>query len=505
MMTYFLCTHKMKKGKKVQMLLSTLLNQIFLMKKNLFCLSLLLFIFFLGILPYAYGDNQTSTVSPVLPSTSLPYQIRIEQDNFSLPNGLQSFAYATHEDKWLLLAGRTNGLHNFNEDTNNFPPNKQNTTVYVVDPKNQRVYSKPLDDPYSGLTQHQIDTLSVTSPQFYQWEKTLYITGGYGVDTATGLFSTKATLTAINVPKLMHWVIHSKPHSTAAEHIRQISDPIFQVTGGYMTRVNQDLWLLVFGQNFMGYYLPSSNGAYTEQVRCFQIQDNGIDLHAFPKPSESPKPAYRRRDLNVVPIIQQAGYEEESSYVALSGVFTISGGAWTVPVNVYEDGTTFMADPNDPNTFKQAMNNYASPTFGAFSKNTGSMYITIFGGISFGYFQNNVFLTDSELPFINQITTIQMDAAGQFTQYLMDNEYPVIPNAVNGNPLLFGAGAQFIPVDTLSTYENGVVKLDEIHAFKSFIGYIVGGIQSKLPNTNTSADSAASPYIFKVYLTKNET
>jgi len=48
------------------------------------------------------------------------------------------------------------------------------------------------------------------------------------------------------------------------------------------------------------------------------------------------------------------------------------------------------------------------------------------GGISFGYFDNGVFQTDGELPFINQVTTIRIDPQGRFTQYLMDAEYPVI-------------------------------------------------------------------------------
>ena len=100
-----------------------------------------------------------------------------------------------------------------------------------------------------------------------------------------------------------------------------------------------------------------------------------------------------------------------------------------------------MADPSDPYTFKQGMNNYICPTVGLYSMNTGDMYTILFGGISFGFFENGVFKTDEEIPFINQFTTIKINPCGQFRQYLMDTEYPFILSTQSnpGNRLLFGA------------------------------------------------------------------
>src|ERR1700722_2401775 len=178
--------------------------------------------------------NQTSTLSPILPPDSLPFTITIEQATFSLPNGIHSGASAIYKGKWLFLAGRTNGLHGFANDTHNFPPQKQNTVVYVVDLQKQTTFSRALDDPTSGLSQEQIDQLSVTSPQSFQNGKTLYVSGGYGVDTATGLFNTKTTLTAIDIPGLIKWVINPSKGISAVRHIRQTSHPLLQVTGGYM-------------------------------------------------------------------------------------------------------------------------------------------------------------------------------------------------------------------------------------------------------------------------------
>lgn len=464
-------------------------------------LSLLLFPLFV----FGTSPNQTEETTPILPGSHLPFEVSIELANFSLPAGLHSGVEAVYDGKWILFAGRTNGLHGFNA-TNNFPPAFQNTLVYVIDPANGTVFYKDLNDPSSGLTQKEVDLLSVTSPQSYQHKKTLYMTGGYGIDRATGLFNTKPYLTAINLPGLVQWVLSGVPLKSS---IRQLEHPIFQVTGGYMDRGDGGLTLLIFGQNFTGQYTPGSNGEYIEQVRRFYIHDDGKKLSVHIKKSlpEVRDPNYRRRDLNIIPIVRNLIGESVPSFAALSGVFTIPGGIWTVPVLIDIKGTAEMNNPHSPATFKQGMNNYVCPTLGLYSGHFGSMYIVLFGGLSYGYFDSNGFQTDEEIPFINQVTTITYDQHAQFSQYLMDAAYPVIPSNFSnpGNPLLFGAGAFFFRSEALCSYDNGVVKYDDIPKDRTLMGYIVGGIMSTLPNTSQNSDSAASPYIFKVWLKKRIT
>lgn len=446
-----------------------------------------------------FSENQTLTTSQVLPQDPIPFRIRIEEADFSLPSGWHSGATAVHNGKWLLIAGRTNGMHGFNHNNNNFPPQKQNRTVYVIDPAEGTVAYRSLDDPESGLSQEEIDQLSVTSPQSCFNGETLYISGGYGVITETGTFDTKSTLTAIDLSGFINWV--TKRKGTAKEHIRSTSHPLMKVTGGAMFLVDSHLSaLLVFGQNFQGYYIPESEGIYTKQVQRFQIIDNGKSLYVMPLKSEAPNEDYRRRDLNVVPIMRN----HEPSLLALSGVFTVSGGIWTVPVHIKPNGKTFMADPLNPETFKQGMNNYASASIGLYSKKTDDMYIVLPGGISFGYFDNGTFTTDTEFPFINQVTTVRINKDGKFDQYIMQGEYPVIYSTGSnpGNQLLFGAAAKFFPEVDLSEYANRVLRLDKLHEGFHVLGYIVGGIMSTVPNTNTISDSTASPYIFRVILEK---
>ncbi|MCX5922223.1 MAG: hypothetical protein NTX86_02755 [Candidatus Dependentiae bacterium] len=269
-----------------------------------------------------------------------------------------------------------------------------------------------------------------------------------------------------------------------------------------MYQVGKNPTLLIFGQNFAGFYNGSSNGDYTQQVRRFRIVDNGDYLGVIVYPATPPNPNYRRRDLNVVPIVQYNKDDKKvPGFVALSGVFTLNTGIWTVPVEITTNGQPSMADPTLSATFKQGMNNYACPHAELLSKH-GNMYTILFGGITFGFFQNKTFQTDSEIPFTNQMTIVKRNRCGLYEQYLLPTQYPVILSKASNpnNQLLFGAGGIFIRACDIPTTCNKVINLKKIKK-PTVIGYILGGIQSTLPNTNTSSDSAASPYIFKVILT----
>jgi hypothetical protein len=449
-------------------------------------------------------ENQTPTTTPILSGDLLPFTVTVDQSSFQLPSGFHSGVVGHSGSLWLFLAGRTNGLHGFENDDDNFPVSKQNTYVHVVDFVNQIVHTKSLTEFDSGLSPQEVDLLSVTSPQFYQRGNTLYMTGGYGVNSSDGSFGTKDALTAIDVAGLINWVVSPQPGETAVQHIRQIFHPTFQVTGGEMSQTGNNPTLLVFGQNFDGFYSDTGNGTYTNQVRRFRIIDDGHRLSAKILKPTHPSSDYRRRDLNIVPYVKIHDHKLESLFVALSGVFTPSGGIWTVPVAIRPDGDTFESDPSKSSTFKQGMNNYVSANAGFFSRSTNSMYTTLFGGISFGFFSGSTFETDDEIPFINQITTIKNDSHGNFSQYIMAEQFPVIPSTGPhvGNPLLFGAAAEFVPIfsSSIPRFDNGVIDYDKLTTGSYQIGYIVGGIQSTVPNTATINDSSASRYIFNVFL-----
>lgn len=491
--------------------------------------------------------NQTSNLTLPLPEDSLPYRVTIEQADFMLPAGIHSFAYAVHEGEWLLIAGRTNGLHNVdNTDPNNNPflPSQQNINVFVVNPKTKITYYRSLYDPSAKLSQAQIDLLSTSNTLFYhaKQKNTLYVVGGYGIDTASNTMGTKQALTAIDIPNLIQWVKNPEKSKSAAACVRTIFDPIFQLTGGVMLQSNEhEPYLLAFGQNFDGNYTASSEGSYSRQIRPIQIIDNGHSLFVQKHPQPTPLSYYRRRDLNVIPIVKKKGKSLTMSFAALSGVFTPADannnpGAWTIPIEIDPDGSSRMQDPNNPNTFAQAMNNYSCPTLGLYSAKKNQMYTLLFGGISASLFSDgsncntdsnpqcnactawlpakgSIFTPCCNLPFSNDITTIEIDKHGVYRQYMMSGTYPIInsnppvcsgftPMTCSGDPLqtiyYFGANAVFIPTEGLPTFPNGVIALDRLGSKPVFVGYIVGGIASTILDTNCTTDTQASFYVFKV-------
>lgn len=468
--------------------------------KTLCCLLFFLLTFQLNV---SYGDNQTADNSPILTEDGLPFQLKIEQMGFQLPVGLHSGAVGVYKGLWVFFCGRINGLHGFiNEGS--FPAIFQNTSIYVVNPQNGSTYSRDLNDSTSGLSSEQIESLSVTSPESYQEQGTLYVVGGYGVNSRLGSFDTKPTLTAINLPGIIDWVINNE--GSVAKNISQISDPTFQIAGGQMLKIG-DVMQLVFGQNFTGEYSGSANGQYSEQVRQFAITSNHGSLGAtiYPAKSQTPNPNFRRRDLNVLPALFTNNNDRTLTYglVAFAGVFTTSGGAWNVPVVMKGTNEPFMGDTNDPTTFKQSLNVYASAAASLYSRRTKDMYNVILGGLTYQYYSNGILVSDGEIPFTTQIATVKMDKLGFFSQYLMNAHYPSIPTPDGTGDTgyyLLGAGAFFVPNNTVSSYPNHVINLDAIRS-PTIIGYIVGGIRSPVYDTTTSlTQTSSSPYVFSVTL-----
>jgi hypothetical protein len=253
---------------------------------------------------------------------------------------------------------------------------------------------------------------------------------------------------------------------------------------------------LVFGQSFFGNYTPGSTGIYTSQVRSFDIVDDGTNLSvanftANPSPKDDSK--YRRRDLNVFPVIRPdtgAGLGQE--LLVLSGVFTLTDGVWTVPVEISATGAPTMDDPNDPATFKQGFNGYHSAKVGLFSEAGGAMHEILFGGISYQTLDTSTqsIVTDAAFPFVNDITSVVIDSDGNYSQHWI-GEYPVI-NDMTGNRLRFGANAEFFVAEGIPTYSNGVLKLDALTE-PTIIGYIFGGLTSNAPHTRDPSTGAPVP------------
>jgi hypothetical protein len=124
------------------------------------------------------------------------------------------------------------------------------------------------------------------------------------------------------------------------------------------------------------------------------------------------------------------------------------------------------------------------------------MYSLFFGGIAQYYDSAGIRIQDDNVPFVKTIAKVTRNANGTMTETKLPEEMPA----------LLGAGSEFIPVETLPRYKNGVLKLDELSNTPIVVGYIYGGLSSTAANVfwfNNGTQSAASSQIFKVILTKN--
>ncbi len=451
------------------------------------------------------AQNPLGIFSPVELNPSLPYRVELHEYSLgaaAVPT-LHSYAVGHYGNKWLMISGRTNGLHGFDVvfPDQNFPTQFQNREVWVLDLAAKQSWHRSLSDASSGLTNAQIVSLAATNNQFYDKGDTLYVTGGYGVQANGVDFGTFDALSAIDMPGLGDWVMNGI--GSAADHIRQIHNPAFKVTGGAMHEIDGRTHV-IFGQDFDGVYSPFSEGTYTNQVRSFNIVDDGTNLSVQNISSTSPDDNYRRRDLNVVPTIRPDGVGGlEEGLVVLSGVFTLAGDPWTVPVEIDANGNPSMADPNDPATFQQSISNYHSAKLGFYSEATSEMHEVLFGGISLKYLDpvTQLIKTDDNLPFVNDITSIAIDADGNYSQ----NHLGFMPELFDqrNRRLRLGTNAEFLPADGVPTFENGVIDFDALAA-KTTVGYIFGGLIASAPHVrgNPGQLSSASNHIFEVVLVR---
>jgi hypothetical protein len=145
------------------------------------------------------------------------------------------------------------------------------------------------------------------------------------------------------------------------------------------------------------------------------------------------------------------------------------------------------------------MNNYHSPVISLYDSATDSTNSVLLGGISLQYYDygNSTFVTDENLPFIDQSTDIVRTDTGNYTQYLLNSAtYPTITAPTNGQPWLFGAGAQFVPATGLPMID-GLIDMANITS-PTLLGYVYGGIQA---DAGDNGNSTASNTIFDVYYT----
>lgn len=418
-----------------------------------------------------------------LGAQNTPFSVELEPMTVPQLGGLQAFAYGQHGGKWLVLGGRLDGLHR-RQPWATFDINGHNNQVIVVDPAAGQRWTASLSSLPTGLQEQ----LSSTNMEFQQIGDYLCVVGGYGYSATLGDHKTYDNLTAIHLPGLIQAVTSG---GAIASYFRQVSHPDFAVAGGHLKTVN-GVFFLVGGNKFDGRYNPMGHPTYTqvytEQIRKFTIADNGVQLNITHLPSVTDAVNLHRRDYNVVPQIMPAGNQ---GLTAFSGVFQLNVDLpYLNCVNIDSNSHSVNA------AFNQYYNHYHCPVIPLYSASTNEMHSVFFGGIAQYYDSAGTLVRDDNVPFVKTIARVTRNAAGIMTEYKLPVEMPDF----------LGASAEFIPLESLPTYPNEVIKLDSLPQGRTHIGYIYGGISSPDPNIfwiNDGTQSHASATVFKVYLNTN--
>ncbi|HQW04759.1 MAG: T9SS C-terminal target domain-containing protein [Flavobacteriales bacterium] len=413
---------------------------------------------------------------------------RVVLEEITIPGmpGVQSFAWAQQGNEWLLLAGRTEGLHQ-RQPFAAFLAAGNNTMAHVVDPTTNEVWSASI----SSLPTTLYEQLQCTNTEFFQRGNTLYIIGGYGFSPTANDHITHGRLAAINVPGAIAAIKNGTP---LTPHFRQIDDSRMAVTGGYLGHMNDEFYL-VGGQRFMGRYNPMGPDfgpgfiqEYTNAIRRFRIEDDGSSLVLADYTETVDTMELHRRDYNLVPQVFPNG---EFGFTAFSGVFQYSSDIpWLNTVDITASGYTVVPE------FEQLLNQYHAAHLPAFASTSNTMSTVFFGGIGRYYFDGNGQLWDDvNVPFVNTISRVERSENGA-----------MLETAIGTMPALLGSSAEFITAPGIPTVFNDVIDLDALVGDTVLAGHIVGGIQSSAANiffVNNGTQSSASTRVFRVLLVRD--
>jgi hypothetical protein len=269
-------------------------------------------------------------------------------------------------------------------------------------------------------------------------------------------------------------------NTSVASHVRTLEDSRLANTGGDLG-YKDGYFYLYAGQRFYGDYLsPFSVQYYNYTYSKFQVTDDGTNLGITNFTLYTDTTNLRRRDLNFLDAIYPDGTPYFINYGA---VFTLSTLPWLSPV--YVDDTGYTVDES----FDQLFQQYDCASMVMFDSTTGDLYSTLFGGISYYYYDTVIsqVVQDSAVPFVHDITYITRASDGTTNQNLLPIRMPD----------LLGAEARLIPDTTVPHYDNGVVKFNQLTG-RTLVGYIYGGIKA---DTSNFGSSSASGDIYAVYVT----
>lgn len=407
------------------------------------------------------------------------FSISLQPKQINNMPGIQAFAFGQVSGQWLLIGGRTDGLHR-RQPFASFDAAGNNTTIYLVNPTTNSVKSASI----SSLPASLLEQLQSTNMNFKQVGNQLYIVGGYGYSATAANHITYPYLTVVDLQGLATSITNAQP---IAPFFSQINDARFAVTGGHLEELD-GVFYLVCGNKFDGRYNPMGNNTYTqkytEQIKRFTINSTP-SLSAIWLDSITDAANLHRRDYNLTPQIFPSG---KKGFTIWSGVFQPNVDLpFLNSVDIVDNSHTVN------NTFNQYLSQYHSAQLPVYSAKTKQMSTVFFGGIAQYYYDaNNQMLKDDNVPFVNTISVVTRMQDGT-----------MVEKKIGEMAGYLGASSEFIANTTSPFNTEGILNLDSITADSVLVGYIVGGINSTAGNiftVNDGTQSTASTAIYSVYL-----
>jgi hypothetical protein len=491
--------------------------------------------------PLVPADPEVVPALPPLAAADIPFQLKIQRLTTGALPGLQSMIAVPFEDKLVLMAGRTNGLHAFpgqSRATANpaFPKQQANDRAFLVQQGTGEVLATAS---VLGLPQNVVQQLTASNTQFaVSGDGVLYVAGGYGyAPTGQGMLTLQQAM-AVSLADLVTAIRNDALDAQfAASSIYVGSHPALAITGGSMQPadpLNQQGFLLIFGQQFDGVYSTGGGVAvqnYSESVRQFTFTPGAsgatsgkptgaltVNLMAVEPPISRDRPPeataqFHRRDLTVLPLLSPDGDERIGAF---GGVFVPGQMAGFVnPVLIDASASAPGFSLNVDKAATQWLSQYEAAALPIHSQREHATYVTLFGGISQYYWKDGKLAHDAPnfninppvdgLPFINSISTLKMLRAGT-SQFLHKGQAfppaglePVCGTASSPAPYL-GAETVFVPSPAVLD-PNGYIQLDAIQA-STVVGYLVGGIAALAPYPGDQ--TCASTSYYAVTLIPNE-
>jgi len=415
------------------------------------------------------------------------YEVQLSPIEIEGLGGLQSFASGSDNGEWLIIGGRLDGLHQ-RQPFASFDPQGNNNLIWVVNPETKEIWNTSV----TNLPTNIQEQFSSTNMQFLQEGDFLMLTGGYGYAPSKGDHVTYPFLTVIDVPQVINAI---KSQESILPFIKQIEDEKFQVTGGYLEKMN-DKYYLVGGQLFEGRYNPMGPDhgpgfiqEYTDEIRPFVVDFSNESIEVEHFDATHDEMHLHKRDYNLVAQIDNG----EDKLMAFSGVFQPTVDLpWLYPVEIASDSYTPRED------FTQYFNHYHCAHVPVYNESENEMHTIFFGGIAQFYMENGVIVQDDDVPFVKTIADVVRSDSGELSEKVLSTQMPAF----------LGASAEFLLKEDAPVVRNGIIDGDMINEEFQEIGYIYGGINSDEKNIffiNTGEESFASSVVYKVEIKKIET